>query len=76
MAQPSITETHNPVSIFDEHHPPPPELLAHERVLLTPHTSAMSDHASGRSRAIFRDNLLRCLRGEPLLNQVDWERGY
>ena len=27
MAQPSITETHNPVSIFDEHHPPPPKLL-------------------------------------------------
>jgi phosphoglycerate dehydrogenase-like enzyme len=62
------------VGEFD--HPPPAELLAHERVLLTPHTSAMSDHASGRSRAIFRDNLLRCLRGEPLLNQVDWERGY
>src|ERR687885_2079486 len=27
MAQPSITETHNPVSIYDDHHPPPSDLL-------------------------------------------------
>jgi phosphoglycerate dehydrogenase-like enzyme len=68
------------VGEFD--HPPPAELLAHERVLLTPHTSAMSDRptsgalAAGGAQDIFRQNLLRCLRGEPLLNQVDWERGY
>ena len=55
---------------------PPAELLALDNVLLTPHTSGKTDRASGGALAIFRENLLRCLRGEPLLNQVDWDRGY
>ena len=55
---------------------PPAELLAFENVLLTPHTSAQTDRPSGASLTIFRENLRRCLAGEPLLNQVDWSRGY
>jgi phosphoglycerate dehydrogenase-like enzyme len=55
---------------------PPPELLALDNVLLTPHTSAITDHPSGAAWEIFRENLRRCLNGEPLLNQVDWTRGY
>jgi phosphoglycerate dehydrogenase-like enzyme len=70
------------VYIGEFDHSPPAELLAHERVLLTPHTSAMGDRPGNRALAaggaldIFGQNLVRCLRGEPLLNRVDWERGY
>jgi glyoxylate/hydroxypyruvate reductase len=55
---------------------PPAELLDLDNVLLTPHTSSMSDQSASGARTIFRDNLRRCLAGEPLLNQVDWSRGY
>jgi D-2-hydroxyacid dehydrogenase (NADP+) len=57
-------------------HAPPAELLAFENVLLTPHTSGQTENPPTGSLDIFRDNLRRCLAGEPLLNQVDWERGY
>ena len=57
-------------------HPPPAELLAFENVLLTPHTSGQTEHPSTGSLDIFRENLRRFLAGEPLLNLVDWERGY
>jgi D-2-hydroxyacid dehydrogenase (NADP+) len=57
-------------------HPPPAALLAFENVILTPHTSGMTEHPPTGPLEIFRENLRRCLAGEPLLNQVDWERGY
>ena len=57
-------------------HPPPAELLALENVILTPHTSGQTEHPSTGALEIFRENLRRCLDGEPLLNQVDWDRGY
>jgi glyoxylate/hydroxypyruvate reductase len=57
-------------------HGPPAALLAFENVILTPHTSGMSEHAPTRPLEIFRENLRRSLAGEPLLNQVDWSRGY
>jgi D-2-hydroxyacid dehydrogenase (NADP+) len=57
-------------------HPPPAELLAFENVLLTPHTSGRTDRPHTGPLDIFRENLRRCLAGEPLLNLVDWERGY
>jgi len=57
-------------------HAPPGELLAFENVLLTPHTSGQTEHPATGSLDIFRENLRRCLAGEPLLNLVDWERGY
>jgi phosphoglycerate dehydrogenase-like enzyme len=55
---------------------PPAELLGFDNVILTPHTSAQTEQPSTRSLEIFRENLRRCLGGQPLLNQVDWERGY
>jgi phosphoglycerate dehydrogenase-like enzyme len=55
---------------------PPPALLAFENVILTPHTSGQIEHPPTGALAIFRENLRRCLEGEPLLNQVDWERSY
>jgi phosphoglycerate dehydrogenase-like enzyme len=57
-------------------HQPPTELLGLANVILTPHTSYQSEEHSRGPLDIFRANLRRCLNGEPLLSQVDWERGY
>jgi phosphoglycerate dehydrogenase-like enzyme len=57
-------------------HQPPAELLALDNVILTPHTSGMTEHPPTGPVDIFCENLRRCLAGEPLVNQVDWERGY
>jgi D-2-hydroxyacid dehydrogenase (NADP+) len=57
-------------------HPPPAELMAFENVILTPHTSAQSEQPANGPLEILLENLRRCLDGRPLLNQVDWERGY
>jgi phosphoglycerate dehydrogenase-like enzyme len=57
-------------------HGPPEELLTLENVVFTPHTSGQSEEREYGSLAIFKENLQRCLRGEPLINQVDWQRGY
>jgi phosphoglycerate dehydrogenase-like enzyme len=55
---------------------PPQEILAFENVILTPHTSGMTEHPPTGPLEIFSENLRRCLAGEPLVNLVDWERGY
>ena len=57
-------------------HQPPSELLAFDNVMLTPHTSGHGDVPSDESLEIFVENLRRLLAGEPLLNLVDWARGY
>jgi phosphoglycerate dehydrogenase-like enzyme len=57
-------------------HGPPEALLAFENVILTPHTSGMTEHPPTGPLDVFRENLRRCLAGQPLLNQVDWTRGY
>lgn len=56
--------------------PPPQALWSHPRVLLTPHTSAMTDRPARRNIEIFIANLQRYLNDEPLENVIDWERGY
>jgi len=56
---------------------PRPELLDLPQVLLTPHISGRGDPASWEPiRRLFADNLRCFLRGEPLLNVVDRQRGY
>jgi phosphoglycerate dehydrogenase-like enzyme len=55
---------------------PPPELLALDNVILAPHISGQTEHPSRAALEIFRENLRRCLDAQPLVNQVDWERGY
>ncbi|MCC7372740.1 MAG: D-2-hydroxyacid dehydrogenase [Chloroflexi bacterium] len=45
-------------------------------VFITPHNSASSPHMEARVIALFLDNLGRFVRGEPLLNVVDKQRGY
>ena len=62
------------VGEFD--HEPPAALWQHERVLITPHTSAMSDVNRHRAVALFCENLSAYLSGQPLQNVIDWARGY
>jgi phosphoglycerate dehydrogenase-like enzyme len=57
-------------------HGPPAALLAFENVIITPHTSGMTEHPPSGPLDILRENLRLSLAGEPLLNQVDWSRGY
>jgi phosphoglycerate dehydrogenase-like enzyme len=57
-------------------HGPPEALLAFENVIITPHTSGMTEHPPSGPLDILRENIRRSLSGEPLLNQVDWSRGY
>lgn len=60
-----------------EGHAPRAELLAHPRVLLTPHLSGMGDGAGGGpARDLVLDNLRRFVAGQPLRNVVDRIRGY
>ena len=56
--------------------PPDPELLAHPRVLMTPHNSGHVDVASSFAMDVLKQNIASFLAGEPLINEVDWERGY
>jgi phosphoglycerate dehydrogenase-like enzyme len=56
--------------------PPPEDLWQLPNVLITPHTSVGTDVSHARGTALFCQNLRRYLHGEPLLNVIDWERGY
>ncbi|NOT56699.1 MAG: D-2-hydroxyacid dehydrogenase [Deltaproteobacteria bacterium] len=56
--------------------PPPEELWRLPNVLITPHTSVGTDVSHARGTALFCQNLRRYLNGEPLLNVIDWARGY
>jgi glyoxylate/hydroxypyruvate reductase len=56
--------------------PPPPRLWSNPRVLITPHTSAVTDQDRHRAIKVFCENLRAYLAGRPLRNVIDWERGY
>jgi glyoxylate/hydroxypyruvate reductase len=56
--------------------PPPARLWSNPRVLITPHTSSISDADRHGSIDLFCDNLRAYLAGEPLSNVIDWARGY
>jgi phosphoglycerate dehydrogenase-like enzyme len=45
-------------------------------LILTPHRAGASQHRPRKTFEFFRDNLGRYLRGEPLANVVDKQRGY
>jgi len=47
-----------------------------DRVILTPHVSGLSRGFWPRAMTLFRANLRRDARGEPLLNRVDPDLGY
>ncbi len=47
-----------------------------ENVILTPHIAGFTPHYHERAADVFAENLRRYLSDQPLLNQVDWSRGY
>jgi phosphoglycerate dehydrogenase-like enzyme len=55
---------------------PDPALLANPNVVITPHISGQADSSHNFGAEVFLDNLQRFINGEPLLNQIDFERGY
>ncbi|HEX3864256.1 MAG TPA: D-2-hydroxyacid dehydrogenase [Stellaceae bacterium] len=55
---------------------PPARLWNDRRVLITPHISGGSDAQLHGGVDIFCDNLRAYRAGQPLLNVIDWERGY
>jgi phosphoglycerate dehydrogenase-like enzyme len=55
---------------------PHPELLKLPNVTITPHVSQQADTNQNFGIEVFFDNLQRLLKGEPLINVVDFERGY
>jgi len=56
--------------------PPMAQLWSDPRVLITPHTSSISDEERHGAVDIFCDNLRAYLEGRPLRNVIDWARGY
>jgi phosphoglycerate dehydrogenase-like enzyme len=46
------------------------------RVIITPHVAGDAEITRTRGAALYRENLRRFARGEPLLNTVDIEAGY
>lgn len=55
---------------------PRPELWSDPRVSITPHTSGGSDASRHRAIEVFCDNMTAYLNGKPLMNVIDWQRGY
>ena len=55
---------------------PDPELMAFNNVIMTPHNSGHVDAPSSHAMAILKENLARFLDDQPLINEVDTERGY
>ncbi|MDA1098861.1 MAG: D-2-hydroxyacid dehydrogenase [Proteobacteria bacterium] len=52
------------------------QLWSDPRVLITPHISGASDLNRHRAIELFCDNLAAYLADRPLVNVIDWERGY
>jgi phosphoglycerate dehydrogenase-like enzyme len=55
---------------------PDARLWDDERVVITPHVSAVADVSEHQGVRLFCDNLRRYLDGQPLINIIDWQRGY
>jgi phosphoglycerate dehydrogenase-like enzyme len=56
--------------------PPDARLWDDERVMITPHVSAVTDVSEHGGVKLFCENLSRYLEGRPLENVIDWQRGY
>ena len=56
--------------------PPDSPFWSLDNVLITPHTAAVTERLWERHYRLIVDNLKRFLAGEPLINQVDKQRGY
>jgi phosphoglycerate dehydrogenase-like enzyme len=64
------------VHVGEFEHTPAPKLWSDPRVLITPHISAGSDQDRHGAIDLFCENLHAWLKGAPLRNVIDWERGY
>ena len=64
------------VYVGEFEHAPAPRLWSDPRVLITPHISSVSDQDRHGAIDLFCDNLRAYLKGGPLRNVIDWERGY
>ena len=56
--------------------PPGQRLWDHERVVITPHVSAVAEISEHQGIDLFCKNLNRFLNAQPLENVIDWQRGY
>ncbi|HYA30154.1 MAG TPA: D-2-hydroxyacid dehydrogenase [Acidobacteriota bacterium] len=56
--------------------PPDTRLWDDERVIITPHVSAVAEISEHQGIKLFCENLTRYLDGRSLENVVDWQRGY
>jgi phosphoglycerate dehydrogenase-like enzyme len=57
-------------------HAPDPRLWDDERVLMTPHVSGGTDVPRHQLVDLFCQNLRAYLDGQPLVNRINWQRGY
>ena len=64
------------VYVGEFEHTPTSRLWSDPRVLITPHISSASDQDRHGAINLFCDNLRAYLKGGPLRNVIDWERGY
>ncbi len=55
---------------------PDSPLWSMENVIISPHVSGLTPQYNERASDLFAENLRHYLAGEPLLNQVERERGY
>jgi phosphoglycerate dehydrogenase-like enzyme len=56
--------------------PPDSPFWSLDNVLITPHTAAVTERLWERHYRLIVENMKRFLAGEPLINQVDKQRGY
>jgi phosphoglycerate dehydrogenase-like enzyme len=64
------------VYVGEFEHAPDARLWQDERVMISPHVSGGTDVAQHRVVEVFCDNLRAYLDGRPLINVIDWRRGY
>lgn len=61
---------------YTEPCPPESPLWEQQNVILTSHSAGSSQHIRRRAMQLFIDNLHRYVKGEPLMNVVDKQKGY
>jgi len=61
---------------YTEPCPPDSPLWTEPNVILTSHSAGASQHIRTRAMRLFIDNLHRYVKGEPLVNVVDKQKGY
>ena len=61
---------------YTEPCPPDNPLWEQQNVILTSHSAGSSQHIRRRAMQLFIDNLHRYVKGEPLVNVVDKQKGY